>query len=107
MTENPAWGIEIARIDADGTLAYVHMASNPFDAQRYPWNVRPPRMERFALRSHAGHLRWLCRSRRGVVGIELVGGKEIHDEALMQGDMRASIFALCVLGADMRFDDAA
>ena len=39
-----------------------------------------------------------------MLSIESVGGKEIHDEALMMGDIRGVIFALCVLGVrDMRF----
>jgi methanol--5-hydroxybenzimidazolylcobamide Co-methyltransferase len=39
-----------------------------------------------------------------LLSIESVGGKEIHDEALMMGDLRGVIFALCVLGVrDMKF----
>ncbi len=39
-----------------------------------------------------------------LLSIESVGGKEVHDEALMMGDLRGVIFALCVLGVrDMRF----
>ena len=39
-----------------------------------------------------------------LLSIESVGGKEVHDEALMTGDIRAVLFALCVLGVrDMRF----
>ncbi len=39
-----------------------------------------------------------------LLSIESVGGKEIHDDALLNGDLAGSIFALCILGArDMRF----
>jgi methanol--5-hydroxybenzimidazolylcobamide Co-methyltransferase len=39
-----------------------------------------------------------------LLSIESVGGKEVHDEALMTGDIRGVIFGLCVMGArDMRF----
>jgi methanol--5-hydroxybenzimidazolylcobamide Co-methyltransferase len=39
-----------------------------------------------------------------LLSIESVGGKEVHDEALMMGNMPAVIFSLCVLGVrDMRF----
>jgi len=39
-----------------------------------------------------------------LLSIESVGGKELHDEALVNGDLAASIFSLCILGArDMRF----
>ncbi len=38
------------------------------------------------------------------LSIESVGGKEVHDDALVNGDLRAVMFALCVLGVrDMRF----
>jgi methanol--5-hydroxybenzimidazolylcobamide Co-methyltransferase len=39
-----------------------------------------------------------------LLSIESVGGKEIHDEALMMGDISGVLFGLCVLGVrDMRF----
>jgi methanol--5-hydroxybenzimidazolylcobamide Co-methyltransferase len=39
-----------------------------------------------------------------LLSIESVGGKELHDEALVNGDLAASIFSLCILGErDMRF----
>ena len=39
-----------------------------------------------------------------LLSIESVGGKEVHDEALMMCDIRSVIFALCVMGVrDMRF----
>ena len=39
-----------------------------------------------------------------LLSIESVGGKELHDEALVNGDLAASLFSLCILGErDMRF----
>jgi methanol--5-hydroxybenzimidazolylcobamide Co-methyltransferase len=39
-----------------------------------------------------------------LLNIESVGGKELHDEALVNGDLAATIFSLCILGErDMRF----
>jgi len=39
-----------------------------------------------------------------LLSIESVGGKELHDDALVSGDLSASIFSLCILGVrDMRF----
>ena len=39
-----------------------------------------------------------------LLSIESTGGKEIHDEALLNGDIRQCLFALTVLGVrDMRF----
>jgi methanol--5-hydroxybenzimidazolylcobamide Co-methyltransferase len=39
-----------------------------------------------------------------LLSIESVGGKELHDEALVNGDLAGSLFSLCILGErDMRF----
>jgi methanol---5-hydroxybenzimidazolylcobamide Co-methyltransferase len=39
-----------------------------------------------------------------LLSIESVGGKEVHDDALVNGDIQSVLFALCVLGVrDMRF----
>ncbi|MGF1453378.1 MAG: methyltransferase MtaB domain-containing protein [Opitutales bacterium] len=38
------------------------------------------------------------------LSIESVGGKELHDDALVNGDLRTVIFSLCIMGVrDMRF----
>ena len=33
------------------------------------------------------------------LSIEITGGKEVHDEAILNGDLAGSVFALGVLGA--------
>jgi methanol--5-hydroxybenzimidazolylcobamide Co-methyltransferase len=39
-----------------------------------------------------------------LLSIESVGGKELHDDALVNGDLRAVLFSLCVMGVrDMEF----
>jgi methanol--5-hydroxybenzimidazolylcobamide Co-methyltransferase len=39
-----------------------------------------------------------------LLSIESVGGKELHDEALINGDLAGSLFSLCILGVrDMQF----
>ena len=39
-----------------------------------------------------------------LLSIESVGGKELHDDALVNGDLRAVLFSLCIMGVrDMRF----
>jgi len=39
-----------------------------------------------------------------LLSIESVGGKEIHDEAIMMADLNGVMFGLCILGVrDMRF----
>jgi methanol---5-hydroxybenzimidazolylcobamide Co-methyltransferase len=109
MTENPAWGIELTRILLDG-MENAHAKHGLKSVLRITPNdtremERPPRMRSGKLYEAmlqtfdgcaAAGAEWLS--------IESVGGKEIHDEALMMCDMRGVIFALCVLGVrDMRF----
>jgi methanol--5-hydroxybenzimidazolylcobamide Co-methyltransferase len=109
MTEHPAWGIELTRLllDAMETAHAKHglksvLRITPNDTREM---VRPPRMRsgplfEAMLRTFDG----CAAAGAELLSIESVGGKEVHDEALMQGDMRAVIFALCVLGVrDMRF----
>ena len=109
MTEHPAWGMEIARVlldgmqreqDRSGLKSVLRMTPN--DNREFE---RPPLMRRgrywdamlelFDSSAAAG---------AELLSIESVGGKEVHDEALVNGDLAGSIFALCILGErDMRF----
>lgn len=102
MTENPAWGAEITGVlrnaleQAHGTYKLPSaLRVTPTDLRD---KKRPP-----LLRSGE---EWdiLCLSLdhcatagADVLSIESVGGKEVHDEALMYGDVRGAIFALGVL----------
>ena len=109
MTEHPQWGLDIARIllegmrrekDRSGLQSVLRMTPN--DNREFE---RPPLMRRgrywdamlelFDSSAAAG---------AELLSIESVGGKELHDEALVNGDLAASIFSLCILGErDMRF----
>jgi len=109
MTATPAIGMEIAQILLDamelahrehGLKSVLRMTPN--DNREFS---RPPVMrsgehwermlELFELSAAAG---------AELLSIESVGGKELHDEALMQCDLGQVIFSLCVLGArDMAF----
>jgi len=109
MTENPAWGIEIAKILVEASeAAHAHsglksvVRMTPNDTREF---IRPPQMrsgprwegmlETFDGSAAAG---------AELLSIESVGGKEVCDEALTMGDLRGVIFGLCVLGVrDMRF----
>ncbi len=109
MTENPAWAMEIVRVLLDGMeleAAKCGLKSvlrvTPNDNREFE---RPPLMrsgrywdamlELFDASAAAG---------AELLSIESVGGKELHDEALINGDLPASIFSLCILGVrDMRF----
>lgn len=109
MTENPDWGIELTRILLDG-MEEAHSRHGLKSVLRITPNdtremVRPPRMRsgplyEAMLQTFAG----CAAAGAELLSIESVGGKEVHDEALMMCDLRAVIFALCVLGVrDMRF----
>jgi methanol--5-hydroxybenzimidazolylcobamide Co-methyltransferase len=109
MTEHPQWGLDIAKIllagmakerDRSGLKSVLRMTPN--DNREFE---RPPLMRRgrywdamielFDGSAAAG---------AELLSIESVGGKELHDEALVNGDLAASIFSLCILGErDMRF----
>ena len=109
MTEHPAWGLDIAKIliegmqrekDQSGLKSVLRMTPN--DNREFE---RPPLMRRgryfeamlelFESSAAAG---------AELLSIESVGGKELHDEALVNGDLARSLFSLCILGErDMRF----
>ena len=109
MTENPAWGVELTRILLEGMekarakhgLKSV-LRVTPNDTREM---VRPPRMRGGKLFEAMIQTFDGCAAAGAeLLSIESVGGKEIHDDALMMCDIRGVIFALCVLGArDMRF----
>jgi methanol--5-hydroxybenzimidazolylcobamide Co-methyltransferase len=102
MTETPAWGAEITAI-LHGALAQAHKEYGLASALRVtPTDVRD-RQRPPLLRSGE---EWdiLCESFERcaesgahIFSIESVGGKEVHDEALMYGDVRGAMFALGVL----------
>jgi len=102
MTENPEWGAEITGI-LHAALKQAHdeyglpsaLRVTPTDIRE---RVRPP-----VLRSGDA---WetLCKSfdlcaeaGADILSIESVGGKEVHDQALLYGDVRGALFALGVL----------
>ena len=109
MTENPAWGIELTRIllDAMAEEKAKHglntvLRITPNDTREM---VRPPRMRSGPLfEAMLTTFDGCAAAGAELLSIESVGGKEVHDEALMMGDLRGVLFGLCVLGVrDMRF----
>ncbi|MBM3880010.1 MAG: methanol--corrinoid methyltransferase [Verrucomicrobia bacterium] len=109
MTEHPAWGIELTQIllEAIGAARARHgLASvlriTPNDTREME---RPPRMRSGPLyEAMLATFDGCAAAGAELLSIESVGGKEIHDEALMMGDLRSVLFSLCVLGVrDMRF----
>ena len=109
MTATPAFGLAIARVLLEGMeearsrhgLRSV-LRMTPNDNREF---ARPP-----VLRSgeHWEKMLELFDSSAGagaeLLSIESVGGKELHDDALMACDLGQVIFSLCVLGVrDMAF----
>ncbi len=104
MTETPEWGAEITALLHDH-LRQAYQSHGLHSALRVtPTDIRdqtkPPalrsgrpweRLERsFGLCLDAG---------ADILSIESVGGKEVHDEALLYGDLRGIVFGLGVLAA--------
>lgn len=109
MTETPAFGQEIvdvllAGMDAARRERGVRtvLRVTPNDNREF---ARPPVMRSGA---HWEHMLQLfdsaAKSGAELLSIESVGGKELHDDALMECDLAAVIYSLCVLGVrDMEF----
>ncbi len=109
MTATPAFGLEIVRVllagmdEARRTYGLATaLRMTPNDNREF---ARPPIM-----RSGEHWERMLelfegsARAGAELLSIESVGGKELHDDALMNCDLGQVIFALCVLGVrDMEF----
>jgi methanol--5-hydroxybenzimidazolylcobamide Co-methyltransferase len=109
MTEHPAWGLQIVRILLDGMAAEAARSGlksvlrmTPNDNREFE---RPPLMRRGRYWEAMLELfEGSAAAGAELLSIESVGGKELHDDALVNGDLPASIFSLCVLGVrDMRF----
>ena len=109
MTEHPAWGLDIVKIllegmerekDRSGLKSVLRMTPNDNREFERPPLLRRGRywdamLELFDGSAAAG---------AELLSIESVGGKELHDDALVNGDLAASLFSLCILGErDMRF----
>jgi methanol--5-hydroxybenzimidazolylcobamide Co-methyltransferase len=102
MTERPEWGAELTALQKRRLVAYHekhHLACalrvTPTDMRD---QLKPPLM-----RSGPG---WDClkrsfemcaRSGADILSVESIGGKEVHDQALMYGDFQGIVFALGVL----------
>lgn len=109
MTEHPQWGLQIVQVLLEG-MAREKARSGLRSVLRMTPNdnrefERPPLMRRGRYwEAMLALFEQSARAGAELLSIESVGGKELHDEALMNGDLAGSIFALCILGErDMRF----
>jgi len=104
LTLTPEWGAEVVKIlrdtldDAQARSGMkVALRVTPNDTREFS---RPPRMRsgefvETMLRSFE-----LCaQAGADFLAVESTGGKEVHDEAILNGDLAGSVFALSVLGA--------
>jgi methanol--5-hydroxybenzimidazolylcobamide Co-methyltransferase len=102
MTETPAWGAEITGILHDALKKAYETYQLPGALRVTPTDVRD--RKRPPLLRSGDEWEILCDSfeqcsQAGahILSIESVGGKEVHDEALLYGDVRGAMFALGVL----------
>lgn len=109
MTRRPQIGIDLTRIMNDICEEWFAKNGMKSELRLTPNDTRdfdrPPRMRT------GGHMAEMLELFEGgasaggdFLSIESTGGKEVHDDALMTGDIRLAFFALIVLGVrDMRF----
>jgi methanol--5-hydroxybenzimidazolylcobamide Co-methyltransferase len=109
MTEHPDWGLDIAKILLEGMQRETGRSGlksvlrmTPNDNREFE---RPPVMRRGRyLDAMLELFESAAAAGAELLSVESVGGKELHDEALVNGDLAGSLFSLCILGVrDMRF----
>lgn len=109
MTINPGWGAEITEI-LSGVLEdyYIKyglksaLRATPVDIRD---SVRPPLMRSGEMMEKMFQSFEKCAlAGADILSIESTGGKEVHDEALINADLQGIVFALGVLApADMKY----
>jgi methanol--5-hydroxybenzimidazolylcobamide Co-methyltransferase len=107
MTFNPEWGIEVCKVVVDiikeheakhGIKGAVRITPNDIREGSGLEHMWRGRHWEDMLRTFEG----CAKAGADFLAIESVGGKEVHDDAIMYCDIARSIFALSVLGcADM------
>ncbi len=108
MTARPEWGAEITAILRRALDHYAAEHGLRSVLRVTPTDIRdterPPHMSKGRLLDTTLRSFRLCAEAGGeLLSIESTGGKEVHDEALLNGNVGLMIFALGVLGArDMR-----
>ena len=109
MTEFPEWGLAIVRVLLDGMRQFESSSGlksvlrmTPNDNREF---VRPPTMRSgYYLDRMLQLFESSAAEGAELLSIESVGGKELHDDALVNGDIAAVIFSQCSVGVrDMRY----
>ncbi len=108
MTENPAWAIEITEIlheemeraYASGLKSVLRVTPTDIRDMSHPPKMRDGAAWERMIETFNG----CAAAGAELLSIESTGGKEVHDGALLSGDLSEVLFALCVMGArDMQF----
>jgi methanol--5-hydroxybenzimidazolylcobamide Co-methyltransferase len=109
LTLNPEWGAEVTAVlrqaldkaQAEHGLK-VALRVTPNDIREF---ARPPLLRRGEYVDKMFRSFELCaQAGADFLAIESTGGKEIHDDAILNGDLAASVFGLGVLGSrDMAY----
>ena len=102
MTERPEWGAELTALLKRHLRAYHEKHHLPGALRVTPTDIRdqmkPPVMRTGQAWEHLKSSIQLCaQAGADILSIESVGGKEVHDRALMFGEFRGIVFALGVL----------
>ncbi len=109
MTVNPGWGAEITGIIKNTLDQYYHKEKLHSALRVTPVDIReenrPPRLRNGLMWEKITESFRLCaQAGADLLAIESTGGKELHDEMLVSGDLKGIVFALGVLGVrDMEF----
>lgn len=109
MTEHPEWGIEIHKLLRDtmyeheakyGLKSAMRMTPNDLREMNRPPIMRSGKYWDAMVKTFEG----AARDGADILAIESTGGKEINDEAIVNADLRTSIFALgCLASRDMKW----
>ena len=109
MTEHPEWGIEIHKLLRDtmfefevkfGLKSVMRMTPNDLREMSRPPIMRSGKYWEAMVKMFEG----AARDGADILSIESTGGKEINDEAIVNADLRTSIFALGSLASrDMKW----
>ena len=103
MTENPQWGIEVCKVVVDimkeyeakhGLKGAVRITPNDIREGNDLEHMWRGKQWEAMLKTFEG----CAEAGAEMLAIESVGGKEVHDDAIMYCDIEKSIFALGVLG---------
>ncbi len=103
MTENPQWGIEVCKTVVDIIKDYEAKYGIKGAVRITPNDIREgPKLEHMWRGTHWENIletfEGCANAGAEMLAIESVGGKEVHDEAVMYCDIAKSIFALSILG---------